>query len=197
MADRLSPTPVGTINGVAFLVRNTADHFVLKDGNQRAALFADLDGTFLGLTLQLPNKPRLRILNYYGLQTAATRKRQDAFVETHQCDILMGDFNDSIWSNTPSRPWHNDLVNRRLYDALHELYTDGSVQAGHTRGCHRLDAILVYLWCLGNVSPMAYHIVAMLTSDHRLVLMTTGLTFTDCESFIKATHPAKKWNVRQ
>ena len=44
---------------------------------------------------------------------------------------------------------------------------------------------------------MTYHTVAMPTSDHRLVLMTTGLTSTDCESFIKATHPAKKWNVRQ
>ena len=30
------PHPSGTINGVAFLVRNTVDHFVLKDGNQRA-----------------------------------------------------------------------------------------------------------------------------------------------------------------
>ena len=121
------PHPSGTINGVAFLVRNTMDHFVLKDGNQRASLFADPDGTFLGLTLQLPNKPRLRVLNYYGLQTAATKKRQDAFVETHQYDVLMGDFNDSIWSNTPSRFWHDDLLNRRIYDPLHELCPDGSV----------------------------------------------------------------------
>ena len=37
----------------------------------------------------------------------------------------------------------------------------------------------------------------MPTSDHRLVLMTTGLTSTDCETFIKGAHPAKKWNVRQ
>ena len=191
------PHPSGTVNGVAFLVRNTMDHFVLKDGNQRASLFADPDGTFLGLTLQLPNKPRLRVLNYYGLQTAATKKRQDAFVETHQYDVLMGDFNDSIWTNTPSRFWHDDLLSRRLYDPLHELCSDGSVQAGHTRGCHRLDAILVSSRCWGNVSPMTYHTVAMPTSDHRLVLMTTGLTSTDCESFIKATHPAKKWNVRQ
>ena len=27
------PHPSGTINGVAFLVRNSMDHFVLKDGN--------------------------------------------------------------------------------------------------------------------------------------------------------------------
>ena len=191
------PHPSGTINGVAFLVRNTMDHFVLKDGNQRASLFADPDGTFLGLTLQLPNKPRLRVLIYYALQTAASKKRQDAFVETHQYDVLMGDFNHPIWSNTPSRFWPDDLLNRRLYDPLHELCPDGSVQAGHTRGCHRMDAILVSSRCWGNVSPMTYHTVAMPTSDHRLVLMTTGLTSTDCESFIKATHPAKKWNVRQ
>ena len=107
---------------MAFLVRHTVDHFVLKDGNQRASLFADPHRTFLGPTLQLSTKPRLRLLNYYGLQTAATQKRQDAFVETHQCDILMGDFNDSIWSNTPSQFWYNDLLNRRLYDPLHELY---------------------------------------------------------------------------
>ena len=44
---------------------------------------------------------------------------------------------------------------------------------------------------------MTYHTVAMPTSDHILVLMTTSLTSTDCESFIKAMHPAKKWNVRQ
>ena len=43
--------------------------------------------TLVGLTLQLPNKPRLRMLNYYGLENAATKKRKDAFVETHQCDI--------------------------------------------------------------------------------------------------------------
>ena len=70
-------------------------------------------------------------------------------------------------------------------------------QAGHTKGCHRPDAILFSSRCLGNVSPMTYHIVAMPTSDHRLVLTTTGLTSTDCESFFKATHPAKKWKVRQ
>ena len=109
----------------------------------------------------------------------------------------MGDFNDSICSNTPSQFWHNDLVNRLMYDPLHELYLDGSVQAGHTRGCHRLDAILVPSRCWGHVSPMTYHTVTIPTSDHRLVLMTTDLTSTDCESFIKATHPAKKWNVRQ
>ena len=45
------PHPSGTIAGVAFLVRNTVDHFVLKDGNQRASLFVDPDGSFLGLTL--------------------------------------------------------------------------------------------------------------------------------------------------
>ena len=191
------PQPSGTINGVAFLVCNTMDHFVLKDGNQRASLFANPDGTFLGLPLQLPNKPRLRVLNYYGLQTAATKKRQDAFIETHQYNVLMGDFNDSIWNTTLSRFWHNDLLNRHLYDPLHELYPDGSVQAGHTRGCHRLDAILVSSRYWGNVSPMTYHTVAMPTSDHRLVLMTTGLTSADCESFIKATHAAKKCNVRQ
>ena len=27
--------------------------------------------------------------------------------------------------------------------------------------------------------------------------MSTGLTSTDCESFIKTTHAAKKWSVRQ
>ena len=161
---------------MAFLVRNTMDHFVLKYGNQRASLFAHPDGPFLGLTLQLPNKLRLRILNYYGLPIAATKKWQDAFVETQQYDVIIDDFNDSIWSNTPSRVWHNNLLNRRLYDPLQELYPDGSVQAGHTRGCHRLDAILVSSRCCGNVSPMTYHIVAMPTSDHRLVPMTTGLT---------------------
>ena len=44
---------------------------------------------------------------------------------------------------------------------------------------------------------MTYHTVAMLTSDHRLVLMTTSLSSTDCDSFIKPKYPAKKWNVRQ
>ena len=129
---------------------------MLKDGNQSASLFTEPDGTFLGLTLQFPNKPRLRLLNYYGLQTAATKKRQDAFVETHQCAILMNNFNDSIWSNTPSRFWRNDLLNPRLYDPLHELYPDSSVQTGHTRGCHCLDAILISSRCWGNVSPMTY-----------------------------------------
>ena len=30
---------------------------------------------------------------------------------THQYDVLMGDFSDSIWSNTPSRFWQDDLLN--------------------------------------------------------------------------------------
>ena len=124
------PHPSRTTNGVAFLVRNTVAHFVVKDGNQSASLFTDPDGTFLGLTLQFPNKARLRVLNYYGLQTVATKKRQDAFAETHQWDILMGDFNDSIWSNTPSRFWHNHLLTRHLCDRLHERYRNGSIQAG-------------------------------------------------------------------
>ena len=60
-----------------------------------------------------------------------------------------------------------------------------------------MDAILVSLRCWGNFGPITYHTVAIPTSDHRLVLMTTGLTSTECDSFIKATHPAKKWNVWQ
>ena len=116
------PHPSRTISGVAFLVRNIVDHFVLMDSNQSASLVTDPDGTFLGLTLHFPNKPQLRVLTYYGLPTAATKKRQDAFVETHQSDILTGDFNDSIWSNTPSPFWRNGLLNCRLYDPLHEPY---------------------------------------------------------------------------
>ena len=121
------PHPTRTINGAAFLVRNTVDHFVLKDGNQSASLCTHPDGTLLDLTLYFPNKLRLRVLNYYGLEIAATKKRQHAFVETHKCDILMSDFNDSIWSSTPSWIWHIDLLNRHLYDPFHELYPDGSV----------------------------------------------------------------------
>ena len=188
------PHPSGKANKVAFLVRNTVDHFVLRGGNQVPSLIKDIEGTFLDLTLQFPNKPRLRILNYYGLRTPDTKKRQDAFIEPHTYDILMGDFNDSIWSNTPAQ--RNDLLKRWLFDPMHEMHPDGSVQEGHTRGCHRLDAILVSSRCWVHVNPMTYHTVAMPTSDHKLVLMTTGLTSADCASFIKAAHPAKKWNVQ-
>ena len=109
----------------------------------------------------------------------------------------MGDFHDSILSNTPSRFCHNDLLNRRLYDPSHKLHPDGLLQAGHTMGCHRLYNILVSSWCSGHVSRMAYHTVAMPTCDHRLILMTADLTSTDCESITKATHHAKNRNVRQ
>ena len=60
-----------------------------------------------------------------------------------------------------------------------------------------MDAILVSSRCWGHVSPMTYHTVSMPTCDQQLILMTTSLTSTDSGSFIKATHPAKKWNVRQ
>ena len=44
---------------------------------------------------------------------------------------------------------------------------------------------------------MMHHMVAMPTNNHRLVLMTICLTNRDSESFIKATPPAKRWNVQQ
>ena len=64
-------------------------------------------------------------------------------------------------------------------------------------GSHHLDAVMVSLQCWGQMNLVTYHTPAMPTSDHKLVLMTTGLTSTDCESFIKVTHLAKTWNARQ
>ena len=37
----------------------------------------------------------------------------------------------------------------------------------------------------------------MPTSDHRLVMLTFGLNVSDCEAFVTATHPTKRWNKRQ
>ena len=137
------PHPFRTINGVVVLIGNTVGHFVLKDSNQGASLLTNPEGALLGLTLQFPNKPRLRVLNY---------------------------FNDSIWSSNPSQFWHNSVFNRQLHDPLHEMHPDGSVQEGHTFGCHCLDAIFVSPLCWGHVNPRTCHIVAMLTFDHKLSL---------------------------
>ena len=60
-----------------------------------------------------------------------------------------------------------------------------------------MDPILVSSPCWEHVKLMAYHTIAMTSFDHGLVLMTIGLTSTDRETFIKATHPAEKWTVLQ
>ena len=44
---------------------------------------------------------------------------------------------------------------------------------------------------------MTYHGVVMPTSDHQLVMLTSGLNVSDCEAFVAATHPTKHWNKRQ
>ena len=136
----------------------------------------------------MPNKPLLRVLNYYGLRSALTKTRQDALGQTHKCNILIGDTNDSIPCNTPSQLWHRALLNRCIYNPLHELYPDGSMQTGNTglppRRCYsRLFAVL---WAC---EARTYHTIAMPTSYHRLVLMTTGLSSTQLQLRIELHLP--------
>ena len=54
------PHPSGAINGVAFLVCNTTDHFVLKDGSQSALLFTDAIATRWASLCRCPTS------RYYG-----------------------------------------------------------------------------------------------------------------------------------
>ena len=48
------PHPLATIHAVAFLLRNTVDDFVLKDGNQSAFLFPRPMGPSLALLCSFP-----------------------------------------------------------------------------------------------------------------------------------------------
>ena len=44
---------------------------------------------------------------------------------------------------------------------------------------------------------MTYHGVLLPTPDHQLVMLTSGLNVSNCEAFVTATHPTKRWNKRQ
>ena len=63
------PHPSET-NGVAFLVRNTMDHFVLKDSNQRASLLQTQMGLFSDLLCSFPTS------HDYGSSTTMDSKLQ-------------------------------------------------------------------------------------------------------------------------
>ena len=95
--------PSGTVNGVAFLVRKTLDPYVQKSANPDSVLYMDPQATMLGLMFHLPNQKPLRVLNYYGLQTPSAKQWQDSYVRNYPYKVVMGDYNNTIWSQQPRR----------------------------------------------------------------------------------------------
>ena len=136
-----NPHPDGNVNGVPILVRNTLDPFVKRRPNKTSALFQDPQGTMLGIIVHLPNRKPLQILNYYGLHSPNGKHWQDMYVGSYDYDVQPGA--DTIWSHHPTWCWHGKLHTRGLYDPHHELNPEASAHDAHTRGRHRLDAILL------------------------------------------------------
>ena len=98
-------TAPGTEPRIAFLVRNAVVPHVLK------TIFSP-NGLAGALRLQLPNGPR---------RTSRHDKQEvDLFLDSMKpYNILMGDYNDNIWSPNPTRPWQRDLTNGEFLDPLH------------------------------------------------------------------------------
>ena len=186
-----NPHPNGNVNGVAIVVRNTLDPFVKQGPDKALELFQDTQVTMLAITMHLPKN-----LSAYSTVMVSWRW-QDKQVAPHDYDILLGDYHDTIWSHHPTQFWHEKLHTRNLYDPQHELNLDAPTQDAHTRGHHRLDAILLSPGSWGSLNPMTYHGVLMPTSDQRLVMMTSGLSVCDSVAFVAAINPTKHWNKRQ
>ena len=90
-------------------------------------------------------------------------------------NIMMGDYNDDIWSSDPTRPWQQDLANGVLLDPLHassqppepRRYCTHIPRHGRPR---RLGAILIRQQ-IPNIPWTYYDTIQMPILDHALVLL--------------------------
>ena len=162
-------TAPGTEPRVAFLVRNRVVPHVLE------TLYSP-NGLAGALIPQLPNGPRRTIACVYSKFSRHDKQEVDLFLQTLKpYDIIMGDYNDHIWSSNPKRPWQQDLANSVLLDPLHastqppepRQYYTHFPRHGQPR---RLDAILIRQQ-VPNIPWTYYETIQMFISDHALVLL--------------------------
>ena len=77
------------------------------------------------------------------------KQEVDLFLQSlRPYDIIMGDYNDDIWSSNPTRPWQEDLANGVFLDPLHASSRPPDPRQCYTRiprhgRPRRLDAILI------------------------------------------------------
>ena len=128
------------------------------------------------LTLQLPNGPRRTLACVYSKFSGHEKQEVDLFSQTLKpYDIIMGDYNEDIWSSDPTRPWQHNLANAELLDPLHasnrppdpRQYYIGIPRPGRPR---RLDAILIRQQ-IPNIPWTYKDTIQMPISDHALVLL--------------------------
>ena len=131
------------------------------------------------IRLQLPNSPRRTIARVYSKFSRQDKQEVDLFLHTLQpYDIIMGDYNDDIWSSDPTRPWQHDLANSTFLDPLHASSQPPDPRQYYTRiprhgRPRRLGAILIRQQ-IPNI-PWTYHdTIQMPISDHALVLLGIG-----------------------
>ena len=95
---------------VAFLIRNTVVPHVLE------ALYSP-NGLAGAIRLQLPNSPCRTIACAYSKFSRQDKKEVDLLLQSLQpYDVILGDYNDDIWSAYPTRPWQQDLANSVFLD---------------------------------------------------------------------------------
>ena len=106
-------TAPGNEPPVAFIVRNTVVPRVLE------TLYSP-NGLAGAIRLQLPNSTRRTIACVYSKFNRQDEQEVDLFLQSlHPYDIIMGDYNDDIWSSKPTRPWQEGLANSVFLDPLH------------------------------------------------------------------------------
>ena len=69
-------------------------------------MFYSLNGLAGALRPQLPNSPRRTIACVCSKFSQRNKQEVDLFLQTLKpYEIMMGDYNDDIWSSDPTRPW--------------------------------------------------------------------------------------------
>ena len=61
----------------------------------------------MGIMVHLPNQKPRRVLNCYGPYTREGKYWEDKQVDSYAYDVLLGDYNDAIWSH------HHDKLHTR------------------------------------------------------------------------------------
>ena len=159
----------GTEQRVAFIVRHVVVPHILE------TLYSP-NGLAGAIRLQLPNSPRRTIVCVYSKFNRKHKQEVDLFVQSLQpYDIVMGDYNDDIWSSNPTRPWREDLCNGVFLDPLHASSQPPEPRQYYTRTPRhgrprRLDAILIKQQ-IPNIPWTYYDTIQMPISDHTLVLL--------------------------
>ena len=154
---------------LAFIVRNTVVPHILET-------FYSPNGLAGAIRLQLPDRPRRTMACVYSKFNRQDKQEVDLFLQSLQPDdIVMGDYNDDIWSSNPTRPWQEDLANGVFLDPLHassqppepRQYYTCIPRHGRPR---RLDAILIRQQ-IPNIPSTYYDTILMPIPDHAMVLL--------------------------